>query len=76
MLPIQFQKEDSRTRKARVIEIATAFSNLDISMFPNIYAQIKSGNNKKVAVLNRVIEQMYLLDFNLHNSLLAIEDNI
>jgi len=76
MLPISFQTKSPSERKEIVLQVAREFSGIDPLSFPKIYNQLKSGNSSKVALLNRIITQMFSSDFDVKTSLVAVEGNI
>ena len=76
MLSATFQKQDASARKGLVLQIKDALINIDGSKYPSIRNTINSGNTKINALLNLIINQMYVLDFDIEDSLLAVEENI
>lgn len=76
LLNINYQKSSASNRKEIIIDIKKALVGLDASKYPNIKRTIDSGNTKINSLINLIINQMYVLDFNIKDSLLAVEENI
>ena len=76
LLNINYQQSSASNRKEIIIDIKKALVNLDSNKYPNIKKTIESGNTKIHSLINLIINQMYVLDFNIKDSLLAVEENI
>lgn len=75
MQPLKYQKSSPEQRKAVVLEIAKGLKYLDKNKYPKISLTINSGNNKKNQLVELLIQQMYANNFDLEDSLLAVEEN-
>ena len=76
MTPKQFEIQDAADRKETVLIVKRALKSLDRQKYPNINNTLKSGNTKIYALLNLILDQMYVLEFDIELSLLAVEENI
>ena len=76
MVSSKFQFQDASDRKETVLIVKRALQSLDRSKYPNITNTLNSGNTKVYALLNLILDQMYVLNFDVNSSLLAVEENI
>ena len=76
MKPTQFQIQSASDRKESVLLIKKSLNSLDKEKSPNISKTLQSGNTKIYALLNLILDQFYVLNFDIDSSLLAVEENI
>jgi len=76
MVSNRFKFQDASDRKETVLIVKRALQSLDRSKYPNITNTLNSGNTKIYALLNLILDQMYVLNFDINSSLLAVEENI
>jgi len=71
-----FELQSAADRKESVLIVKRALNSIDRSKYPNITNTLNSGNTKIYALLNLILDQMYVLNFDIDSSLLAVEENI
>jgi|GEM_PF-6715363 len=70
-----FELQSAADRKESVLIVKRALNSIDRSKYPNITNTLNSGNTKIYALLNLILDQMYVLNFDIDSSLLAVEEN-
>ena len=71
MKPTQFQIQSASDRKESVLLIKKSLNPLDKEKYPNISKTLQSGNTKIYALLNLILDQFYVLNFDIDSSLLG-----